>query len=152
MSLFARLFGSKPAAGADPREALRPLWHRIVELSREPALYRDDGVADTVTGRFDMITVVLAVVLMRLERDRYSTEVSVGVGGVMTMLDGAPGGGSGGRTGGGDDWGSGGGARGGSAGGSGGGSNWNQGGGGGASGAGSSGGSFSDDLDDDIPF
>ena len=70
MSLFARLFGSKPAAGADPREALRPLWHRIVELSREPALYRDDGVADTVTGRFDMITVVLAVVLMRLERDR----------------------------------------------------------------------------------
>ena len=84
--------------------------------------------------------------------DRYSTEVSVGVGGVMTMLDGAPGGGSGGRTGGGDDWGSGGGARGGSSGGSGGGSNWNQGGGGGASGAGASGGGFSDDLDDDIPF
>jgi cytochrome b pre-mRNA-processing protein 3 len=70
MSLLARLFGSKPAAGADPREALRPLWHRIVELSRDPVLYRDDGVADTVSGRFDMITVILAVVLMRLERDR----------------------------------------------------------------------------------
>jgi single-strand DNA-binding protein len=82
--------------------------------------------------------------------DRYSTEVSVGgIGGVLTMLDGAPGGGSGGRTGGGDDWGSGGGARGGSSGGgsSGGGSNWNQGGGGG-----SSGGGVADDLDDDIPF
>src|SRR6186713_2474377 len=70
MSMFARLFRSRSPAGPDPREALRPLWHRIVELSREPALYRDDGVADTVTGRFDMITVILAVVLMRLERDR----------------------------------------------------------------------------------
>ena|SRR6187397_584796 len=77
--------------------------------------------------------------------DRYSTEVSVGVGGVMTMLDGAPAGGGGGQRGGGGDWGSGGGGSSGggsSAGGStGGGSTWNQ-------GAGSS----ADDLDDDIPF
>ena len=70
MSMLARLFRSKSAAGLDPRETLRPLWHRIVELSRDPVLYRDDGVADTVSGRFDMITVILAVVLMRLERDR----------------------------------------------------------------------------------
>ena len=70
MSMLARLFRSKSPAGADPREALRPLWHRVVELSRSPALYRDDGVADTVAGRFDMITVLLSVVLMRLERDR----------------------------------------------------------------------------------
>jgi single-strand DNA-binding protein len=72
--------------------------------------------------------------------DRYSTEVSVGgIGGVMTMLDGAPGGGGGGggsRGGGGNDWGSGGGS-------SGGGSP------GGSSGGGSN---FGDDLDDDIPF
>jgi single-strand DNA-binding protein len=72
--------------------------------------------------------------------DRYSTEVSVGVGGVMTMLDGAPGGGGGGQRSGGGDWGSssGGGSSGGGS--SGGGSNWNQ------------GGSSADDLDDDIPF
>ena len=70
MSMLARLFRSKSPARPDPREALRPLWHKIVELSRTPALYRDDGVADTVAGRFDMITVILAVVLMRLERDR----------------------------------------------------------------------------------
>ena len=39
--------------------------------------------------------------------DRYTTEVSVGgIGGVMTMLDGAPGGG-GGQRGGGGDWGGG---------------------------------------------
>ncbi|HLV06387.1 MAG TPA: single-stranded DNA-binding protein [Croceibacterium sp.] len=81
--------------------------------------------------------------------DRYTTEVSVGgLGGVMTMLDGAPGGGGGSRgSGGGDEWGGGGRSSGGS---SGGGSSWNQGGGGGGSG-GASGGGY-DDLDDDIPF
>ena len=67
MSFLARLFRLR---WPDPREALRPLWHRVVELSREPALYRDDGVADTVAGRFDMIAAVLALVLLRLERDR----------------------------------------------------------------------------------
>jgi cytochrome b pre-mRNA-processing protein 3 len=66
MSLLSRLFKTQP----DRREVLRPLWHRVVELSREPALYRDDGVADTVAGRFDMIAAVLAMVLLRMERDR----------------------------------------------------------------------------------
>jgi single-strand DNA-binding protein len=81
--------------------------------------------------------------------DRYTTEISVGgMGGVLTMLDGAGGGGNrggggfseGGSSGGGFG---GGGRSGGSAGGQSGG--WNQGGGG------SSGGGY-DDLDDDIPF
>ena len=78
--------------------------------------------------------------------DRYSTEVSVGgMGGVLTMLDGAPGGGQGGGGGGqragGGDWG----------GGSGGGA---PSGGGQRSGGGNvgGGGGFADDLDDDIPF
>ena len=83
--------------------------------------------------------------------DRYTTEISVGMGGVLTMLDGAPGAGGaaggGQRSGGYNEGGSGGGSRGGSSGGGGG---WNKGGdtGGGSSG----GGGFSDDLDDDIPF
>lgn len=83
--------------------------------------------------------------------DRYTTEVVIaGMGGTLTMLDGAPGGGGSRGGGGGDDWGS-------SGGGSGGG--WNQG-GGGSSGGGFGGGSssgggrppFDDDLDDDVPF
>lgn len=74
--------------------------------------------------------------------DRYTTEISVGVGGTLTMLDGAQGGaGAGGSRGGGGDWG------GGSGGGYGGGNRS----GGGASGGASRGG-FADDLDDDIPF
>ncbi len=84
--------------------------------------------------------------------DRYTTEVVIaGMGGTLTMLDGAPGGGGGSR--GGGDWAggassSGGWDQGGSSGGSSGGG-WNQGGGG------SSGGGrppFDDDLDDDVPF
>ena len=59
--------------------------------------------------------------------DRYTTEISVGVGGVLTMLDGAPGGG--GQRSGGGDWG-----------------------GGGAAAGGRPAGGFADDLDDDIPF
>ncbi|NOW44787.1 single-strand DNA-binding protein [Novosphingobium sp. SG751A] len=107
--------------------------------------------------------------------DRYTTEISVGVGGVLTMLDGPQGGGQGGggmgggsRSGG--DWGggsSGGASSGGSSygggrssggssgGGSSGGSDWGRtsgGSGGGFGGGSSSGGGYGEDLDDDIPF
>lgn len=93
--------------------------------------------------------------------DKYTTEVVIaGMGGTLTMLDGAPGGGGArGGGGGGDEW-----SGGSSGGGSGGG--WNQGGGasggssGGSGGGGFGGGSgsgggrppFDDDLDDDVPF
>jgi single-strand DNA-binding protein len=83
-------------------------------------------------------------------QDRYSTEVVIqGMGGTLTMLDGAQGGGGGGGMGGGARSG-GSGASGGYGGGAGagaGGGGWNQ--GGGASGG--AGGGY-DDLDDDIPF
>jgi cytochrome b pre-mRNA-processing protein 3 len=65
MPILRRLFARKP----EPREALRPLWHRVVEISRERDWYAHCGVADTVAGRFDMITAVLALVLLRLESD-----------------------------------------------------------------------------------
>lgn len=64
MSLFDRLLGRKPAE-AD----MRPLWHRVVEIAREPQWYAKGGVADTVPGRFDCIVLVLSTVLIRLERD-----------------------------------------------------------------------------------
>ncbi|MBX7532435.1 hypothetical protein K3165_05820 [Qipengyuania sp. 1XM1-15A] len=65
MSFFARLFGTQP----DPREQWRPLWHTIVEQAREPDWYRMCGVADTVEGRFDMITLVLSLTMLRMERE-----------------------------------------------------------------------------------
>lgn len=65
LSLFSRLFGKR----SDDRAGVRPLWHRVVELSRDPAWYAQCGVADTVPGRFDAITLVLCAVLLRMERE-----------------------------------------------------------------------------------
>ncbi|MCH2486862.1 MAG: ubiquinol-cytochrome C chaperone family protein [Erythrobacter sp.] len=80
MSLFDRLF-RKPA---DPREVMRPLWHRTVEIAREPEWYEHCGVADTLEGRFDMVTAALGVVMLRMEADpelaprtAYLTEIFV---------------------------------------------------------------------------
>lgn len=81
--------------------------------------------------------------------DRYSTEVVIqGMGGTLTMLDGAGGGGSGGGgQRGGGNWDQGGGSQQ-----SGGGNDWRGGGGQGSGGGSGGGGSNYDDLDDDIPF
>lgn len=65
MSFLGKLFGRKQ----DDRDVARPLWHRTVEIAREKEWYRDCGVADTVGGRFDMITLILSIVLIRMERD-----------------------------------------------------------------------------------
>jgi len=64
VSLLSRIFGKR----ADDRENVRPLWHRVVEIAREKPWYADCGVADTVPGRFDAITLVLALVMLRMER------------------------------------------------------------------------------------
>ena len=64
MNLLHRLF--RPAPALPPRLAL---WHAIVTEARDKRWYRDFGVADSVEGRFDMITLVLAVVLLRIERE-----------------------------------------------------------------------------------
>lgn len=64
MRLLERLF----APARDPREAVRALWRSVVTQAREPEWYRDGGVADTLEGRFDMVTLVLALVVLRMER------------------------------------------------------------------------------------
>ena len=64
MKLLDRLF--RPASAMRPRLAL---WHAIVSEARDKRWYRDFAVADSVEGRFDMITLVLAVVLLRIERE-----------------------------------------------------------------------------------
>ena len=64
MSFLSRIFGEKRQ-----REALHPLYAAIVAAGRDPAWYRDGGVPDTIDGRFDMISTVLALVLNRLESE-----------------------------------------------------------------------------------
>lgn len=65
MSFLSKLLGTAP----DPREELRPLWQRIVGEARDPRWYANCGVADTMEGRFDMVSAVQALVLLRMERD-----------------------------------------------------------------------------------
>ena len=63
MNLLQRLFKPAPAM-----PARLTLWHAVVTEARDKRWYRDFAVADTVEGRFDMVTLVLAVVLLRIER------------------------------------------------------------------------------------
>jgi cytochrome b pre-mRNA-processing protein 3 len=65
VSLLSRLFGRR----RDDRALVRPLWNRVIEISRDPAWYSSCGVADTVPGRFDALTMVLSAVLIRMERE-----------------------------------------------------------------------------------
>lgn len=73
MSFLARLFGP----GRDDRAAVRPLWHAVVAASRDKAWYAQYGIADTLPGRFDAITLVLSLVLLRMEREPALVEPSV---------------------------------------------------------------------------
>ena len=66
MALFDRLLGRKPAE-TELRPPMRQLWHRVVEVAREPQWYAEGGIADSVPGRFDAITIVLSLVLLRME-------------------------------------------------------------------------------------
>lgn len=54
--------------GRDRSEAL-PLYDAVVARARAPHWYLDGAVPDTLDGRFDMVTAVLVMVLLRLERD-----------------------------------------------------------------------------------
>lgn len=65
MGLFARLFGKK----TDEHAEVRPLWHAIVAVARTPRWYSELGVADTVPGRFDAVALVMALVLLQMERE-----------------------------------------------------------------------------------
>lgn len=70
MFFLSRLLGTAP----DPRESVRPLWHRVIELARDADYYNLCHVADSIAGRFDMITAVLSVVMVRLEASEMRSE------------------------------------------------------------------------------
>lgn len=63
LSSLRKLF----ASGPDPREARRPLWNAVVATARAPHWYAEGTVPDTLDGRFDMISLVLALVLHRID-------------------------------------------------------------------------------------
>jgi len=65
VSILSRLFGNRQ----DGRDAVRPIWANIIAIARQRSWYDPLGVEDSMAGRFDMITLVLALVLLRMERE-----------------------------------------------------------------------------------
>jgi cytochrome b pre-mRNA-processing protein 3 len=58
---FSRLFSS-----AGREETARQIYELIVAKARQPALYRDLAVADTLAGRYDMLVLFAVLVMHRL--------------------------------------------------------------------------------------
>jgi cytochrome b pre-mRNA-processing protein 3 len=61
----------------DANQALRPLYDAIVATGRDPHWYLDGAVPDTLDGRFDMISLIFALVSNRLAAD--ATQALAGV-------------------------------------------------------------------------
>jgi cytochrome b pre-mRNA-processing protein 3 len=62
VTLLKRILG-----GRDEAVALTPLYEAIVAVARRPHWYVEGRVADTIDGRFDMVSSILSLVLLRLE-------------------------------------------------------------------------------------
>jgi cytochrome b pre-mRNA-processing protein 3 len=65
MSFFQHWFGN---SRKDDKAGLLPLYNAIVAKGRELHWYEQGGVADSIDGRFEMITAILAMVQIRLEK------------------------------------------------------------------------------------
>ncbi len=65
MTFFSRLLGKS----SDDRAPVRPLWHWAVAEARAADWYATCGIADTLQGRLDALTLVLATVMLRMEQD-----------------------------------------------------------------------------------
>jgi cytochrome b pre-mRNA-processing protein 3 len=71
VSFLTRIFG-----GGREREAYRPLYDRVVNAGRDPAWYLEGQVPDTIDGRFDVISALLALVLIRMEQEEERTRTA----------------------------------------------------------------------------
>lgn len=72
MSFLRHIF-----TGKREREAYRPLYNAIVNVARDRVWFTEGQVPDTIDGRFDMIAAVLALTLIRLEREEALRAASV---------------------------------------------------------------------------
>lgn len=63
---FARL---KQWLGAKPGAGMEPLYSAVVAQARQPDWYAKAAVPDTLDGRFEMVTLITAATILRLERE-----------------------------------------------------------------------------------
>lgn len=81
-SLFARL-----TTPADP--PLTALWQQITRAARQPHWYVDHQVDDSVDGRFDMLILISALVMLSLERRGLVAETATLTERMAADLDGS---------------------------------------------------------------
>jgi len=62
--------------GAGISDGVYALYNSIVAQSRRPVFYAEWDVPDTVTGRFDMISLHLCLVLIRLRRENAARDTA----------------------------------------------------------------------------
>lgn len=82
MSLLSRLFNPPPPPLAD-------LWDWITRISRQPRWYLQHRVPDTLDGRFDMLALVTALVMLEMERRELRRETALLTEIFVADLDGA---------------------------------------------------------------
>ncbi len=68
---------SSPFRGFSPDPTIEAVYGMIVAQARSPSFYRDYGVPDTVSGRFDMIVLHLVLVLRRLRQAQPQPQANV---------------------------------------------------------------------------
>ncbi len=59
--MLRRLFAPKPE-----KQTAQTLYRAIVDAARQPALYGEAGVADTLEGRFELVVLHTALVILEL--------------------------------------------------------------------------------------
>ncbi len=82
MSFLSRLLSPSPPP-------LSSLWGWITQTARQPAWYLRHAVADTVDGRFDMVSLVTALVMLELERRDLRVETSLLTERFVADMDGS---------------------------------------------------------------
>ncbi|WP_300542886.1 ubiquinol-cytochrome C chaperone family protein [Maricaulis sp.] len=80
--MFHRLFAPKPE-----KRAARALHAAIVRAARQPALYGETGVDDTIEGRFELVVLHTALVVLVLQASGGERARSVSQALFDTMFD-----------------------------------------------------------------
>lgn len=64
LTFLQKIFGGGP-----DRTAMLPLYNQLAAAGRDPDWYLSGGVPDTLDGRFDILSALMALMLVRLERE-----------------------------------------------------------------------------------
>ncbi len=80
--MFRGLFSPKPE-----KRIAQELHRKVVEAARQPALYGEDGVSDTIDGRFELVVLHTALVVLVLQKSEDPQARAVSQALFDTMFD-----------------------------------------------------------------